>query len=90
VRASTSLHIDHTEFSEIGRRAFVEVGFRDFDSDGHKQTVSRVAVLTGLSRKEVLHLAFITLFDGHGWPNAVRQERPRNNLHSHILHSWAN
>jgi len=51
--------ISHAEFSEIGRRAFVEVGFSDFDIDRRKQTVSRVAVLTGLSRKEVLRIKLL-------------------------------
>ena len=54
VRVLLKNGISHAEFSEIGRRALVEVGFRNFDIDGRKQTVSRVAVLTGLSRKEVL------------------------------------
>lgn len=49
--------ISHAEFSELGRRAYVEVGFNDFRIDGRKQTVSRVAVLTGLSRKEVLRIS---------------------------------
>ena len=41
--------LSHAEFSEIARRVFVEVGFEDFEIDRRKQTVSRVAVLTGLS-----------------------------------------
>jgi len=40
-------------FSDVARSVFVEVGMRDFAIPGRKQTVSRVAVLTGLSRKEV-------------------------------------
>jgi len=40
-------------FSDVARSVFVEVGMRDFGIPGKKQTVSRVAVLTGLSRKEV-------------------------------------
>jgi len=43
-------------FSDVARSVFVEVGMRDFAIPGKKQTVSRVAVLTGLSRKEVQRL----------------------------------
>ena len=40
-------------FSEVARRVFVEVGMREMGIPGRKQTVSRVSILTGLSRKEV-------------------------------------
>ena len=40
-------------FSDVAKRAFVDVGMNQFAIDGRKQTISRVAVLTGLSRKEV-------------------------------------
>jgi len=48
--------VSHSEFSELARKAFVRVAFTDFEIEGRKQTVSRVAVITGLSRKEVLRL----------------------------------
>jgi len=44
------------EFSDIGRRVFVEVGMRESGIPGRKPTVSRVSILTGLSRKEVQRL----------------------------------
>lgn len=40
-------------FADIVRNVFVEVAQRDFALDGRKQTVSRISVLTGLTRKEV-------------------------------------
>lgn len=40
-------------FSELVKRMYVEVATNEFKVGGRKQTVSRVAVLTGLSRKEV-------------------------------------
>jgi hypothetical protein len=40
-------------FSDLARRAYVESAMREFGIPGKKQTVSRVSVLTGLSRKEV-------------------------------------
>ena len=41
------------EFDQIARKCFVDVAFRDFAPAGKKQTVSNVAILTGLNRKEV-------------------------------------
>jgi hypothetical protein len=40
-------------FADLARRAYVEVGMKDFGIPGKKQTISRVSILTGLSRKEV-------------------------------------
>lgn len=41
---------------ELLRRAYVEVAQEDFAVPGRKQSTSRIAVLTGLSRKEVARL----------------------------------
>lgn len=40
-------------FTELARRAYVDVAVRDFAIPGKRQTISRVSILTGLSRKEV-------------------------------------
>ena len=40
-------------FSDLAKRVFVEVGMAEFAIEGKRQTISRVAILTGLSRKEV-------------------------------------
>lgn len=40
-------------FSDLAKRVFVDIADKDFAIDGKKQTVSRVSVITGLSRKEV-------------------------------------
>lgn len=45
--------ISHPEFAELARRAFVEVAHREYTIPGRKQSASRVAVLTGLHRKDV-------------------------------------
>jgi len=44
------------EFSDISKRVFAEVGMRESGIPGRKPTVSRVSILTGLSRKEVQRL----------------------------------
>ncbi len=44
------------EFSEVARRVFVEIAEQDFKLDGRKQTNARIAMLTGIQRKEVSRL----------------------------------
>lgn len=44
------------EFSEVARRTFVEIADRDFQLNGRKQTNARIAMLTGIQRKEVSRL----------------------------------
>ena len=44
------------EFDKIARKCFVDVAYRDLSVPGKKQTVSNVAILTGLNRKEVKKL----------------------------------
>ena len=43
-------------FSDLSKRVYVEVALEEFELPGRKQTHSRVSVLTGLSRKEVLRV----------------------------------
>lgn len=40
-------------FSDIAKRVYVEIGMDEFGIPGKKQTISRVSVLSGLTRKEV-------------------------------------
>ncbi len=48
--------VSYGEFAEIARQIFVDTADEDFPLPGRKQSVSRIAVLTGLSRKEVSRL----------------------------------
>lgn len=48
--------MSYGEFDQIARKSFVDVAFKDFSITGKKQTVSNVAILTGLNRKEVKKL----------------------------------
>ncbi len=43
-------------FSDLAKRVYVEVALDEFGIPGRKQTHSRVSVLTGISRKEVLRV----------------------------------
>lgn len=45
--------ISHREFSEVAKTAFVDVASADFGLRGRQTNISRVAVMTGLTRKEV-------------------------------------
>ncbi|RMH11344.1 MAG: hypothetical protein D6698_16485 [Gammaproteobacteria bacterium] len=52
-RLVISAGVTYREFSEIAKRAFVEVAVRDFGKRGRLTNISRVAVMTGLTRKEI-------------------------------------
>lgn len=75
--------VSHSEFSELARRAFVESAFEDFPIESKKQTVSRVAVLTGLSRKEVLRLK-----EERETP-FIKEHRPVNRA-VRVINGWLN
>ena len=53
--------MSYGEFDQVARKAFVDVAYDDFAPTGKKQTVSNVAILTGLNRKEVKKLADLDL-----------------------------
>ncbi|MEE8059429.1 MAG: DUF6502 family protein [Pseudomonadales bacterium] len=44
------------EFTELAKRAYVEVAEQDFAIEGRKQSTTRIAVITGMHRKEVARL----------------------------------
>jgi len=48
--------MSYGEFDQVARKCFVDVAFGEFSPAGKKQTVSNVAILTGLNRKEVKKL----------------------------------
>ncbi|MCF6235864.1 MAG: DUF6502 family protein [Gammaproteobacteria bacterium] len=48
--------VSHGEFVALAKRAYVDVAYEHFSIPGRKTTYSRVAVLTGLNRKEVVAL----------------------------------
>ena len=56
VRLVLKRGLAYGQFAELAKQAYVEVARRDFAVPGRKMTVSRVAVLTGLTRKEASRL----------------------------------
>ena len=70
------------QFAELAKQVYVEVAKKDFAVPGRKMTVSRVAVLTGLTRKEARRL-----FDqdpSGGFPDPRR----RINRAARVLSAW--
>ncbi|MBI3609562.1 MAG: hypothetical protein HY204_02535 [Nitrospirae bacterium] len=45
--------VPYHAFADLAKRVYVDVAAREFGVPGRKQTVSRVSIITGLSRKEV-------------------------------------
>lgn len=56
VRVLLRCGIPYPVFSELARWTYAEVAAAEFSLPGRKQTNSRISVITGLSRKEVLRL----------------------------------
>ena len=53
VRVLLRYGIPYGAFADLAKRAYVDVARHEFSISGRKQTLSRVSVITGLSRKEV-------------------------------------
>ena len=52
VRLLIAQGVTHAEFAETAKEVYVETALRHFETDG-KVNKSRIAILTGLTRKEV-------------------------------------
>lgn len=75
--------MSYGEFDQITRKCFVDVAFTDFAEPNKKQTVSNVAILTGLNRKEVKRLLELDSGDSE----AVTQQYNRA---VRVLSGWIN
>lgn len=73
--------IGYREFEEISKTAFVDVSTKDYGLRGRPTNISRVAVMTGLTRKEVRRIREKTEF---GKETDVNRPNPM----SLILHRW--
>ncbi len=58
--------VPYRTFADLVKRVFVDVATADFGIPGRKPSKSRVAVLTGLSRKEVLRVKRLPASDDQG------------------------
>lgn len=75
--------IGYREFSEICKALFVDVASNEYGLRGRKTNMSRVAVMTGISRKEVRKIRDTP--DLEMWASATRVRRPEN-----VLSIWHN
>ena len=74
--------VSYNEFNEVLKNVFVEVAERDFGIPGRKPSQSRVAILTGLTRKEVAKQKAI--LDG----DAELQDASNLNRVTKVLLGW--
>lgn len=56
VRILLRNNLSHRTFADLAKRVYVDVANAEFAIHGKKQTVSRIAILTGLTRKDVQRL----------------------------------
>lgn len=75
------LEVSHAEFSEMAKKAYVDVAREKFSLPNRKMTTSRVAVLTGLSRKEVVRL---DAHKGHG----SQLPKVKHNRAARVVTGW--
>jgi hypothetical protein len=73
--------VGYREFSEISKAAFVDVATSDYGLRGRPTNVSRVAVMTGLTRKEVRRIRERDLDGDH-------VNRAKDTPIAQILHRW--
>ncbi|MEM9403384.1 MAG: DUF6502 family protein [Pseudomonadota bacterium] len=74
VRLLISQGVTHAEFSDISKEVYVETAIRDFE-EGQNLNKSRVAILTGLTRKDVKSVIDRTLGTHPGPKKTSRPER---------------
>ena len=74
VRLLIAQGVTHADFSETAKEVYVEIALRHFDAEG-KVNKSRVAILTGLTRKEVKNVVDRTLEIGNKARMFSRPER---------------
>ena len=58
--------VPYGAFADLAKRVYVDVATQEFGLPGRKQSKSRVSVLTGLSRKEVLRVSRLPAPDDEG------------------------
>lgn len=81
VRILLRYGISYQLFSETARKVFVDVAGEDFTLPGRKPTNARVAMITGLNRKEVSRLKDLEL--ANNW-----EEEAHYNRASRIISGW--
>ena len=81
VRLLIAQGVTHAEFAETAKEVYVESALRDFEVEG-KVNKSRVAILTGLTRKEVKNVIDRVITEDNADKKYSRPER--------VLAGWFN
>jgi len=83
IRVLIKHDVSHSEFSELAKQAYVDVAYKHYSIPKRKMTYARVAVLTGLSRKEVVRLSSDSL-------GSSPQPKITHNRASRVITGWLN
>jgi hypothetical protein len=81
VRVLLRSGIPYGLFADIAKQSYVEVANHEFEIPGRKQTVSRVAVITGLTRKEITRINELTEAD-------AAEVADRYNRAARVISGW--
>jgi len=81
VRILLRYGVSHREFAELVKTAFVDVASSDFGLRGRPTNISRVAVMTGLTRKEVKRIRDLV-------SRGERSISVKTTPISDVLHNW--
>lgn len=81
IRVLIRNEVTHAELTELVRLTYVEVAYEAYSIPGQEMTFSRVAVLTGLSRKEVVRLKGILEAE-----EVLVKQKP--NRAQRVVHGW--
>jgi len=73
--------VDWREFADVGKATYVEMATEDFGIHGRPTNISRVAILTGMTRREVRRLRTLLQNDS---PNVFM----RMNYATRVLAGW--
>jgi len=85
IKVLTRNEFTHSDLTELVRRTYVEVAYDGFALPNKKMTYSRAAILTGLSRKEVVRLYSDIL------RCEAEQKSPRHHMQTQamrLIHGW--
>lgn len=83
IKLALRLGVAHGRFSDLAKEAYVDVSREHFSGPGRKATASRIAILTGLTRREVARLL-------KGEDSEARETpRTRFNRAARVLGAWS-
>jgi hypothetical protein len=81
VRILLSNGVSFSTFSDLAKWVYVDVAAKEFGIEGRKQSTSRVSVITGLSRREVMHVRKLQQPD-------VTAGTERHNRAARVIAAW--